>query len=431
MDQMLKKCSDSSLVRVNPLMKSTMVKMYQERHETGDIKFIVGSEQIPAHRSVLAALSPKYKAQFYGAMAEVNTVNVEDVSAAALEEFLQFFYTDEVKLTIDNIEDVLNLAQQSLVDHLVEECMQFLMNMVGLDKLIWCYRLALRYEINSLEEFCTKQISENTTAVFLSSDFLRCERAMLDRILDFESMDCDETVVFVSAIKWARNKCDETRIDGFNQANVRAALGNVLFKVRFCSMAAEQFARIGKLYPGILTAQESVEAYEAILLKVYGLASNTFGEANCKARKLLKSSSLDCAVSTGPPIKTAFESGDCIRFSCDKAIFLHGFVICQVFAGVIDVEIDVADVDQSVNHTTSISDTETIVTFEHPILINHRESCSIDFTPKSLIDQLAGDCYGYNIANTKQHGVTFTFPSRFLTAINLITRLQFSVGESL
>lgn len=61
----------------------------------------------------MAALSPKYKAQFYGAMPETDVVNVSGVSAAAFEEFLKFFYTDKVSLSIENIEDVLNLAKQS------------------------------------------------------------------------------------------------------------------------------------------------------------------------------------------------------------------------------------------------------------------------------------------------------------------------------
>lgn len=40
--------------------------MFELRDKTGDITFNVGTKQIKAHKCVLAALSPKYMAQFYG-----------------------------------------------------------------------------------------------------------------------------------------------------------------------------------------------------------------------------------------------------------------------------------------------------------------------------------------------------------------------------
>lgn len=151
-------------------MKSIMEKLYEQRHETGDIIFVIESEQIPAHRCVLAALSPRYKAQFCGAMVKKDVINVKDVSSAAFKEFLQFFYKNKVILTIKNIEDVLNLAKQSLVDELVDECTYFLLDLVRKDNLlqtsaiqmenlVWFYQLAHRYELKPLEKLSTKIMS--------------------------------------------------------------------------------------------------------------------------------------------------------------------------------------------------------------------------------------------------------------------------------
>lgn len=196
MNPTLEICSKTSTVLKNLCLKSTLDQLYDQRHETGDIKFVIGSKEIPAHRCVLAALSPKYKTQFYGSMPEKDDINVVGASAAAFKEFLQFFYTDEVTLTIENIEDVLNLAKQSLVDDLVDECTQFLIKMVGMDKLVWCYQLAIEYEIKQLEKFCVEQISGNIKTVFRKTDFLSCERDMLYHILDLDSLNCNEIDVF-------------------------------------------------------------------------------------------------------------------------------------------------------------------------------------------------------------------------------------------
>lgn len=150
-----------SNIRKNPCLKEAMDSLYADRDATGDIKFLIGTEVIHAHRCVLAALSPKYQAQFYGAMPEKNVIIVEDVSSAAFREFLQFFYADTVTLTIENAEDVLNLVKQSLNEKLLTECTDFLLETVALEKLCWCYQLALFYDINALKKFCEEHISIN------------------------------------------------------------------------------------------------------------------------------------------------------------------------------------------------------------------------------------------------------------------------------
>lgn len=65
---------------------------------------------------ILAALSPKYKVQFYGSNPDKGEICIGNVSAAAFKEFLQFFYEKSVHLTVENIELMLVLAKQSLVD---------------------------------------------------------------------------------------------------------------------------------------------------------------------------------------------------------------------------------------------------------------------------------------------------------------------------
>lgn len=246
-----------SAVLKNPCLQSTMKKLFEKRSQDGDTNFVVDGEEIRAHRCVLAALSPRYEAQFYGAMAQEDTITVDDVSPAAFQEFLQFFYLDEVTLTLDNIEDVLNLAKQSLVDELVSECTNFLLDVVGMDKLIWFFRFAIDLEIKPLEQFCRERVSAIIKTVFEAPEFLNCEQEMLCRILDFDSLNCNEIDVFEACITWACVKCEQDGINAVGTAPFRAALGDAIFKIRFCSMTGEQFAMIEKTYDGLLSGRES------------------------------------------------------------------------------------------------------------------------------------------------------------------------------
>lgn len=403
-----------------------MVKLFDDRSKTGDVNFIVESEVIPAHRCILAALSPKYKAQFYGALAEKDVIKVADISPAAFKEFLQFFYMDEVMLTLENIEDVLNLAKQSLVDNLVTECTNFLVEVIGMDRLLWCYQLALHYDCKVLKEFCVKQIGVNIRSVFQSKEFLDCERDMLCHILAIDSLNCSETGVFDACIAWAKVRCEHEQMDANDTANLRAALGDALLKIRFCSMKVDEFATINKMYLGLLPAHLSVEVFHAIALKSNDAHSSTFDDNNSKVRAPIKSS-LECSFAKGPRIPYDSINGTrTIEFYTDKDIILNGFVVCNRIDHNTEVKIRYR-VRPTVRPVTTMSTSgnETKIAFDQPIRMEAGGHCFIEIHGKEFKQSNPG-WYGFDLeTDIKQNGVKFVFP-HFIKS-NLITRLLFNI----
>lgn len=67
---------------------------------------------------------------FNGSLAEGNNVDMNDmpVSAEAFKEFLRFIYRKEVQLVMNNIDEVMYLAELSLSGEYFEACERFLMN---------------------------------------------------------------------------------------------------------------------------------------------------------------------------------------------------------------------------------------------------------------------------------------------------------------
>jgi speckle-type POZ protein len=69
-----------------------------EAKDGSDVKFRVAGETFSAHKCVLAARSPVFKAQFFGAMKEsaddTAVVSVDDMEAEAFGALLSFLYTD-------------------------------------------------------------------------------------------------------------------------------------------------------------------------------------------------------------------------------------------------------------------------------------------------------------------------------------------------
>lgn len=228
--------SKASKVWKNPCLKTLRDQLYDDRDTTGDVTFIVQSERIKAHRCILAALSLKYKTQFYGSMPEVR-IEVKNVSSAVFKEFLQFFYKEEVTLTLNNIEGVFYLAQYSLVDGLMAECLKFFINKNRIDMMCMCYRMINSHQIWGLKTLCEEKISQNILKVFATKDFVECDRDVLTSILKLDSLNCNETELFGACIAWTKAACKRKGVDDSKVNNLRNELGGAIFEIRFCTMS--------------------------------------------------------------------------------------------------------------------------------------------------------------------------------------------------
>lgn len=277
----------SRCVRNNPVVEQTMKKLYSERDETGDVTFIVELESIRAHRCILATLSPKYKAQFYGVQPDTGDIHVNNVSAAAFKEFLQFFYLENIVLTKENIDEVLNLAKQSLVNGFVTECIDFVkevtMATMDIDNVCWAYPLAILHDINELKLHCELQISADTRKLFASDEFINCDQDVLIRILKLDSFSCKETDVFDGCIAWAREMCQKSNLSTENAENLRTALGSAIAEIRFISMTVEEFAIIHSKFKGFFSADESNEIF-CIIGKLKNFKSKRFNQMSRNIR---------------------------------------------------------------------------------------------------------------------------------------------------
>ncbi|KAG0524448.1 hypothetical protein BDA96_07G212300 [Sorghum bicolor] len=97
-----------------------------------DVTFSVGVEKFRAHRAVLAARSPVFKAQLFGSMADakMRCITLHDIKPATFQILLRFIYTDElprdeeIQSSSSNIELFQNLlaaADMTCLDFFVME----------------------------------------------------------------------------------------------------------------------------------------------------------------------------------------------------------------------------------------------------------------------------------------------------------------------
>lgn len=156
-------------------------------------------ERVPVHKCFLVVNSNVFNAMFSGFWSEKNEVDIVDASPSAFKEFLQFFYYDEVDLTMENVEEVLRLGQKYLVAACVNACTLLLMQNLNNENVCCLYGLT---DLKDLRKLCEAKISLHPTHIFNTQGFLECDRQILSHILQLESLMCSEMVIFKSCMEW-------------------------------------------------------------------------------------------------------------------------------------------------------------------------------------------------------------------------------------
>lgn len=84
--------------------------------DAADVWFIFDEERLAGHKFILSTMSPWFNVMFNGSLPEGEEVDMTNsgVSITAFKEFLRFLYTQKTNFTMENIEEIIDLAKQSL-----------------------------------------------------------------------------------------------------------------------------------------------------------------------------------------------------------------------------------------------------------------------------------------------------------------------------
>lgn len=169
--------------------KMSDVEFYFE-HESGDVR-------IPAIKSILSTSSPVFNAMFNGDLKEKGDVKITDASSDTFDEFLQFFYGQKMELTMQNIGDILNLANKYDVAELLSICVEFLKKNLKMDNILLGLHWAIKFHLNDLKLFCESEIQKNIAEVLKMFDFGTNGEIKLTPNLD---IDLDRVFPYVFSI---------------------------------------------------------------------------------------------------------------------------------------------------------------------------------------------------------------------------------------
>lgn len=100
---------------------------------------------------------------------------------------------------------------------------------------------------------CESLIKSNLIEVFRTNGFLNSSQTMVSYIVQPAATNCRAKFVFDACISWAKNYCEQMDQDPNSYEHLRAALGDLLYDIRFDTMAFEEFITYYQTFKTLFT----------------------------------------------------------------------------------------------------------------------------------------------------------------------------------
>lgn len=171
-------------------------------------------DQIWAHRNVLAACSPYFRAMFVNNLVESNqkVVYIKDINFNILEAVVSFAYNTEFSLPSEQALSLLVASDRLQVRPLFTKCSEFLETQLRPDNCLSIRAFAELHNCQQLFKLCTEYVSENFEKVVQCEEYLSLPCTQLkDLISRDEVRVSSEEQVYTAVLLWVYHDLEARR----------------------------------------------------------------------------------------------------------------------------------------------------------------------------------------------------------------------------
>lgn len=172
-----------------------------------DVTITVGSRKINAHKVILSACSPYFKAMFTGEMAESRQqeVHIKDVDEKATTQLIDFAYTGSIRIDETNVQTVLPAACLIQLSEIQEACCEFLKKQLDPTNCLGIRAFADTHACSDLLRVANVFSHHNFQDVMEGEEFLHLPMAQLIEILSSDELNViSEEQVYNACMRWVR-----------------------------------------------------------------------------------------------------------------------------------------------------------------------------------------------------------------------------------
>ena len=184
-----------------------MLDTLRKAEDLCDVIIKVGMKTFQAHKVVLSACCPYFRAMFTREMAESRQkeVTIQDVDERAMEQLINFAYTAVIKIDETNVQTILPAACLLNLTEIQEACCEFLKKQLDPSNCLGIKSFADTHACTELLQVADLFTLHNFQDVMDSEEFLLLPTAQLCEIISSDELNViSEEDVFISVMKWVR-----------------------------------------------------------------------------------------------------------------------------------------------------------------------------------------------------------------------------------
>ena len=195
-----------------------LLKLNNDRKSSAkycDISLVVDDYRYPAHKCVLGLLSPFFDKLFgsKGKTRKNNEVVIRGISKEVFEAILDFIYTGSIALTMENVFEMVEAANQINLPYLEEFCITYLGNEINAKNWLSVQTYGKRCGYKDLLKKVDEAISKKFDSVMTASNFVELDIEELKHLLGLEEKSVEsEEKLYESVIGWIKHDRFEREI---------------------------------------------------------------------------------------------------------------------------------------------------------------------------------------------------------------------------
>ncbi|XP_001359086.4 kelch-like ECH-associated protein 1B isoform X1 [Drosophila pseudoobscura] len=184
-----------------------MMFMMRSHGMLTDVVLEVKKELFPAHKVVLSAASPYFKAMFTGGLkeSEMSRVQLQGVCPTAMSRILYFMYTGQIRVTEVTVCQLLPAATMFQVPNVIDACCAFLERQLDPTNAIGIANFAEQHGCVELQKKANIFIERNFTQVCQEEEFLQLSAYQLIALIRRDELNVqEEREVYNAVLKWVK-----------------------------------------------------------------------------------------------------------------------------------------------------------------------------------------------------------------------------------
>ncbi|XP_041040096.1 kelch-like protein 7 isoform X2 [Carcharodon carcharias] len=191
-----------------------------------DVLLVVSDRKVPAHRVVLAAASHFFSLMFTTNMLESKSYEVElkDAEPDIIELLVEFAYTARISVNSNNVQSLLDAANQYQIEPVKKMCVEFLKEQIDASNCLGISVLAECLDCPELKTSADAFIHQHFTEVYKTDEFLQLDVKRVTHLLKQDALTVRaEDQVYDAAVRWLK----------YDELNRQQFMVDILAKVRF------------------------------------------------------------------------------------------------------------------------------------------------------------------------------------------------------